>query len=219
MRTQTPIHLYLSLCQTQPQALSRSFSQAYPSVACLPNSPSMLQVLCKLCHNVSLPLPQTSRCPHTNTSSVGSYKGLNDLINRTHAPRVNRHLCHQHHIVLSFIPIRHHGFNPVHVRAEAPQLHLLALARFDRQRVGIDPLVGRHVSGLRCVRQDVEHRRLINHRQEGNCRNNLLENVADFCLNFCLGLGGRSARCSFIYPERSELSGLTEHRLQVVQPS
>ena len=118
------------------------------SVACLPNSPSMLQVLCKLCHNVSLPLPQTSRCPHTNTSSVGSYKGLNDLINRTHAPRVNRHLCHQHHIVLSFIPIRHHGFNPVHVRAEAPQLHLLALARFDRQRVGIDPLVGRHVSGL-----------------------------------------------------------------------
>ena len=88
------------------------------------------------------------------------------------------------------VAVRDHSLDPVHVRAEAPQLHLLALARLDRQRVRVHPLVRGHVRGLRCVREDVEHRWLVDDRQERHRRDDLLEDVAYFCLDLRFRLCG-----------------------------
>lgn len=72
----------------------------------------------------------------------------------------------------------------MHIRAKTPQLYLLTLTRFYRERVGIYPLVCGHVGGLGCVYQDVEHRRLVDDRQKRYGRDDLLENIADFRLDF-----------------------------------
>ena len=68
-------------------------------------------------------------------------------------------------LILPIVPVRHHRVYPVNISAEATQLHLLALARLDRMRVCVHPLIGRNISRFRCVRQDVEHRRFGYHRQ------------------------------------------------------
>lgn len=46
---------------------------------------------------------------------------------------------------LTFKSIRDHCFHSVDVGAETPQLHLLALARFNRQRIRIHPLVSGNI--------------------------------------------------------------------------
>lgn len=50
----------------------------------------------------------------------------------------------------------------MHVGAETSELHLLTLARLDRQRVRVDPFVRRNVRRLGRVREDVENRGFIN---------------------------------------------------------
>ena len=79
----------------------------------------------------------------------------------------------------------------MHICAEAPQLHLLAFTGFDRQRVCINPFVRGHVGRLRSIREDVEHRRLVDYGKECDGRNNLFKDGPDLCLNICLRLGGR----------------------------
>jgi hypothetical protein len=69
------------------------------------------------------------------------------------------------------------------VSAEAPQFDLLALARFDRQGVGIYPLVRGDISRFRSVGKDIEDCRLIDDRQEGHSRHDLFQNISYLCLN------------------------------------
>lgn len=94
---------------------------------------------------------------------------------------------------LSLISISNHRLDPVNVRAEAAKFHLLALARLDRQRVGINPLVRGDVRRVVRIRKDVEHCPFIDDRQERHCRDNLFQDVADFCLDLCFRFGRRSA--------------------------
>jgi hypothetical protein len=42
---------------------------------------------------------------------------------------------------LSFVAIRDHSLNPMHIRAKAPQLHLLALGGLNSQRICVHPLI------------------------------------------------------------------------------
>lgn len=94
---------------------------------------------------------------------------------------------------LPIVPVRHHRLNSVHVRAEAPQLHLLALARFDSQGVCVDPLVRRDVRRLRGICEDVEDGRLINDGQERHGRNYLFQDGPDLSLDFRFRFCGRTA--------------------------
>jgi hypothetical protein len=45
----------------------------------------------------------------------------------------------------------------MYIRAEAPQLHLLALTRLYGQRIRIHPLIRRDLSRLMGIYEDVEH--------------------------------------------------------------
>ena len=95
---------------------------------------------------------------------------------------------------LAFVTICHHGLDPMHICAEAPELHLLALRRFDRQRVRIHPLVRGHVGRLFRVREDIEHGRLIDHRQERHRRHDLFQDITNLGLNFALRLRRRAVK-------------------------
>lgn len=57
----------------------------------------------------------------------------------------------------------------MNIRAEAPQLHLLALTRFDGQRVRIHPFIRGDVGRFMGIREDVEHRWLVDDRQKCHC--------------------------------------------------
>lgn len=87
----------------------------------------------------------------------------------------------------TFVAIGDHGFDAMYVGAEAPELHLLALARLNRQWVRVHPLIRRNVGGLGRVGQNVEYSRFLDDGQKGHRGNDLLENGADFCLNFGFG--------------------------------
>ena len=90
------------------------------------------------------------------------------------------------HPLRVFVPVRNHRFYPVDVRAETSQLDLLALAGFDRQRVSIHPLVGRHLGRLRGVGEDIEDGWLVDNWQKGHTGHDLLEDGSNLCLNFFL---------------------------------
>lgn len=57
----------------------------------------------------------------------------------------------------------------MNIRAEAPQLDLLALTRFYSQRIRIHPFIRRDVSRFVGIHENVEHRWLVDDRQKGNC--------------------------------------------------
>lgn len=78
------------------------------------------------------------------------------------------------------------------ISTKAPQFHLLALPCLNSQRICVYPLIRRHICRLECICQNVEYRRLINYREEGDCRNYLFEDITNFSLNFGLGFGWRS---------------------------
>lgn len=69
----------------------------------------------------------------------------------------------------SFITICHHRLYAVDISAEASQLHLLTLACFDRQRICVNPLVGRYVGGVMCVCKNIEDSWCIDNWEEGDC--------------------------------------------------
>lgn len=103
---------------------------------------------------------------------------------------------------LSLVSICNHGLDPMHICTKAPKFDLLALRRLDRERVRIHPLVRGNVHRLRRVRQDVEHRRLVDDRQERHRRHYLLQDRPDFCLDLALGLGrcpGGGGRSAFLH--------------------
>ena len=54
----------------------------------------------------------------------------------------------------------------MNIRAEVPQLHLLALTRFYSQRIRIHPFIRRDVSRFMGIYKDVEHRWLVDDRQK-----------------------------------------------------
>jgi hypothetical protein len=70
-------------------------------------------------------------------------------------------------IVLSFVTICNQRFYPVDISAKTSQLHLLALARLNRQWISVDPFIGRHVSGIMRICKDIEDSRRVNDREEG----------------------------------------------------
>jgi hypothetical protein len=88
----------------------------------------------------------------------------------------------------ALVPIGHHRFDAVDVRAEAAELHLLTLARLDGERIGIHPLVCGHVRRLVRIRQYVEDRWFLYDREKGHSGHDLLQYVPNFCLDFGLGL-------------------------------
>lgn len=47
--------------------------------------------------------------------------------------------------VSTLVTIRNHGLNPVYIRAETPQLHLLAFTGLNGQRIRVHPLICRDV--------------------------------------------------------------------------
>ena len=67
---------------------------------------------------------------------------------------------------LPFVTIRHHSLNPMNIRAEATQFHLLALTRLYSQRIRIYPLIRRDVSRFMGICEDVEHGRLVDDGQK-----------------------------------------------------
>jgi len=75
------------------------------------------------------------------------------------------------------------------IGAEASQFHLLALTRLDCQGVGIYPLIRRNVGGFGGISEDVEDCGLVDDRQEGHCRNNLLEDVPNLRLDLGFWFG------------------------------
>lgn len=75
------------------------------------------------------------------------------------------------------------------IGAEASQLHLLALASFDCQRVCVDPFISGHLGRLGRVSEDVEHSWLVDDWQEGHAGHDLLEDRSNFCLNLLLRFG------------------------------
>lgn len=85
--------------------------------------------------------------------------------------------------VLPFIPIGNHGFYAMHVGTEVAQLDLLTLARFDRQRIGVYPLVCGHVRRVVRIGQNIEDGRIVDDRQKRHGRDDLFENVTNLCLN------------------------------------
>jgi hypothetical protein len=81
----------------------------------------------------------------------------------------------------------------MHVSAEAPKLDLLALARFNRQRVRVHPLVCRYIGGFGRIRKNVENRRLVDDRQERYRRYDLLQDGPNLRLYLRLRLWGSPA--------------------------
>ena len=69
-------------------------------------------------------------------------------------------------VTLTLVTIRNHRLNPMHIRAEVSQFHLLALTCFDSQRICIHPLACGHLSRLVGIHEDVEHGRFVDDRQE-----------------------------------------------------
>lgn len=49
----------------------------------------------------------------------------------------------------------------MYIRAEAPQLHLLALTRLYSQRIRIHPLIRRNLSRIMRIYENVEHGWLV----------------------------------------------------------
>jgi len=68
--------------------------------------------------------------------------------------------------VSPLVTIRNHSLNPVNIRAEVPQLHLLTLTGLNSQRIRVHPLIRRHVGRLVSVNEDVEHGWVIDDRQK-----------------------------------------------------
>jgi len=60
------------------------------------------------------------------------------------------------------VTIRNHSLNPVNIRTEAPQFHLLALTGFYSKRIRIHPLIRRDFGRPMGVYEDIEHGWLVN---------------------------------------------------------
>ena len=86
-------------------------------------------------------------------------------------------------IHLPFISVCDHRLDPMNVCTEASQLHLLTLARFDRERVRVNPLISGDVGGFLCVGEDVENGGFVNNGEKCHRRDNLFEDVSNFCLD------------------------------------
>lgn len=91
------------------------------------------------------------------------------------------------YVLRLFVSVCNHCLNPVNIRGKAPQLHLLALAGLDCQRIRINPLVSGNLGRLRGIGEDVEDCWLVYNWQEGHTRHDLLENGPNFCLYLFLG--------------------------------
>lgn len=81
---------------------------------------------------------------------------LVDLVDDCHCSRQSKGSQAIASLVSSFIAICNHRLYPVDISAKASQLHLLTLARFDRQWICVNPLVGGHVCGVMCICKDIE---------------------------------------------------------------
>ena len=77
----------------------------------------------------------------------------------------------------------------MNVGAEASQLHLLALASLDCQRVCVNPFISGNLGRLGRVSEDVKDGWLVDDWQEGHAGHDLLEDRSNFCLNLLLWFG------------------------------
>ena len=95
---------------------------------------------------------------------------------------------------LTFVTVRHHSLDTVHIRAEAPHLHLLALARLNRQGIRIYPLASGNFCRVRGVCEDIEHRGFLDDGKVRDHGDDLLEDSAYFGLYLGIRLGRAPAR-------------------------
>lgn len=68
-----------------------------------------------------------------------------------------------------FVAIRNHSLNPMRVRAETPQFHLLALAGLNSQRICIYPFIGWDVGRLMSIGKNVKNGWLVDDGQKCHC--------------------------------------------------
>jgi hypothetical protein len=108
------------------------------------------------------------------------------------------------------VPVAHKRVDPVVARAEAPELHFLAILNL--LRIAVAPLE-RHLRVCICIHQYIEGAIPIEHGQEGDRRCNLAEDRLDFRLDLLFRLLGCCLSPALVLVSRELSLGWGSHLL------